>query len=295
MLETLIAAGGAGLGSLISGLGARQSAKSQQRHQEEYDKLARERSLTNFQKWRDLTPRWLVEDADKAGFNPVTWLNAGALGHYDNMFNSYGSVAGQATQAISIPSVMSAVGGAISSAFSSFDSGRRFDAKMAFEQSALDQTLNAQAARYGAIPTQGTSLLGGTNGPIYSAGGRTERHTPQLSTWDAGYKPYINTGPSKDDAPHQIERDLKPDPHLPSAQAVENEYGDVASWVYGVGKLGFDTYHSLAGSSGYSAIRDYGRGVVRDLTAPFGSSKFEKSIRPFFSNPGNVPAIGMGM
>lgn len=293
MLETLVGAGLSGLGSLFSGLGASSAAKSQQKRQEAYDAAARERVLTNTTKYRDNVPRWIIEDADAAGFNPVTWLNGGALGWYGTQLSSLNATYGNATQAVNVPSTMQAVGGAISSFSSAFMQGNQFDRKEALELSSQSLQRDIATMKYGmsggAIGAAGKgadsmALMGGAGGPIYKAGsaagvsigggvtGATASLSTMLPTFAKGmYSEFINVKPDKDAAPSQIFPGLRPNPAWPAANAVENEYGDVGGSVYGPIKATADIYYNRTGQTG--DLTDFFAEGNRRLTTTINEAK----------------------
>lgn len=308
MLQALIGAGLAGAGSLFSGLGARQSAASQQRHQLEYDKQARGRALDVMERWRDRTPEWLVQDAERAGFNPVTWLNAGALGHYDNMFGQYMGIAGTASQAINIPSAMSAVGGAISAAGSALTQGMQFDRKMDLEYASLGVQQDIASMRYsqsgGSHGSAGASAsdlyaVSGAGGPVYKAGsqagiqigggvttasGGLTKKQGDLTSWDTGYK--VNTTPDNENAaPKKLYKFLDPDPKMPNADSIEQEYGDVGGSVYGPFKVAADLYHT---KTKRSAVDDFTEFFRDDFNKTWESTAHDwenmKSTREYIGN-----------
>lgn len=272
MLETLIGAGLSGLGSLLGGLGASSSAKSQQRRQEAYDAAARVRVHDNVERYRDATPRWIIEDADKAGFNPVTWLNGGALSWYGTLLNSENATAGNATQAVNIPSPMAAIGSAISSFSSAFMQGNQFDRKEALEQSSQVLQRDIAAMKYGISGGQlgaagagadSMYLMSGAGGPIYKAGSAagvvtgggvtssTAALSPNLPTFAKGfYSDFVNTKADKDAAPSMIFPGFRPNPAWPAANAVEDQYGDVGGSVYGPVKGAADIYYNKTGRTG---------------------------------------------
>lgn len=170
----LILGGLSAAGSLLGGLGASSAAKSQQRRQAAYDEANKQFNINIASEMMRQVPQRLAGDAEIAGFNPQTWLQAGALGYYSNAFGMMRSDG--ATQAVNIPSALSAVGNAIGSFGQAYGQQARFDANLEFQESALGQNLKAMGQRAMSHPTAtqmgagGTSALGGAGVPMYTAG-----------------------------------------------------------------------------------------------------------------------------
>lgn len=254
MME-LILGGLSAAGSLFSGLGARQAAKSQQRRQDAYDAMAR---LANAQLSETImreVPKNISRDAAIAGFNPVTWLNAGALGYYTN---AYGLQQWSPSQAINIPSIGQAVGSAITSGANAFGQQYRFEQKLGFEQSALAAKIGAFSGRSVGSPTAAAispveSALGGAGGAIFSAGGlMTNRGAGGLSlksvppSWKAGRSDNEDDDPAPGEYGEEGQKvkftrmfpDRPMSNLLPDAETAETRYGEGAisegySWWVG--------------------------------------------------------------
>lgn len=278
---SLLLGGLSAAGSLFSGLGARSAAKSQQRRQDAYDAMAR---MANAQLSETIlrdVPKRVVSDAAAAGFNPVTWLNGGALGFYNN---AYSLQQWSPSQAINIPSVGQAVGAAITSGANAFGQQFRFEQKLGFEASALAAKLGAFGGRNASLPGADAispiqSALGGAGTPYISAGGLiTNRGAGGLSLQSvpSGWGSRAR-GSSDDDAPVG-EFQLKageteatvPYPgvvisHIPNAEAAENRYGDEHPITKGFGWwVGLnDLSRTLSASEtwGWKAGRSYEPGV----------------------------------
>lgn len=219
MLPMLAMAGAnAGL-SLLSGIGARNSAKKQGRLQmmedARMDQLNQER-LWHVNKKREELGRelltieekttvadnsWQTQTGDvdyegfmaagaKAGFNPVTWLNSGALSLFArNKVQNGGEVtttrtghnaadafklmapdmlAGSPTQIAKVPDMMEVLGGAGQAGLSMFKDLYKMDQSQAFQTNMLDRQLSAIAQRQmgGGVMPGGSSY-----GPSISTGG----------------------------------------------------------------------------------------------------------------------------
>lgn len=306
-IDDLILGGLAAGGSLLGGLGARQSAKSANRHQAEQDKLARERAMTNFEHWRHDTPKWLIQDAETAGFNPVTWLNAGALGHYDNMFGAFGGVVGQSTQVRAVPSVMSAVGDAIGSFGSALGTSYRANQKIAVEREALGAIGGGSLASHPYADKIGySSGLGGTDGPLYGTksvggvGGLSLQSGPGRSPSGKSSvtEPWAKVGYGSD-------------PYSPDAATVSDRSGDLFEEVAGgYNQFIADPFWNATGVSLTKLAADAGKAAVKMLpgTAPTATDLMDVWNHPskawgfvtrnvpdygkYFRNPGAMPELG---
>lgn len=180
--------------SLLSGLGARQSAKKQQKMQAAYEYQnymqqqednranrdfqieydARRYEIGNdlrdwSQYYRDRSEGTaMVNDANRAGFNPVTWINAMG-GMYQQMQAGGLSLLSEAAQyrtpslwqqqsymqnapTAQVPSMMEAVGGALQSGVNTFLSDRRVTQSQDFQREMLQTQISA-IQRNGGRPT----------------------------------------------------------------------------------------------------------------------------------------------
>lgn len=242
-----------GAGSLLSGLGARSAAKSQAKRQAAIDAANQARAEAVSQAYAEeiSTVPWRVaRDAEVAGFNPVTWLNAGALGFYQGtigtkwqMFQGPGL-----SDAINIPSVMSAFGSALSSGVEAFGTQHRFDQKLAFEGSQLDKQLAAvtanrtAASRHAAaISAVGQSAIGGAGGPLYSAGSAvSSKGVGGLSAKATQVFPWLPI-----------------DKSAPDAQAVSDRYGEWGEDIAGGYNFATDMSQKYLGKSIPRFVTDY--------------------------------------
>lgn len=213
-----------GAGSLLSGLGASSSAKSQQRRQLAYDAANRAYNESQRDLMLNQVPNRIATDAAIAGFNPVTWLQGGALGFYSNAYAMARS--DQATQAVNIPSAMSAVGDAVSAGANAFGQQFRFDQSIAFQESSLNKQLQAYSARANGTRTSGmTALAMGAarsvgGGVMSSGGGKIEASTPY---------------------------GLRVDPREPDQEAVATRQGDFWGEMQGTFNKFNDAYYRATG------------------------------------------------
>lgn len=129
--------------SLLGGLGARQSAKSAQRQADARAEQSRLQNAWTSAEMLDQVPKRIAGDAETAGFNPVTWLQGGALGYYTNAYQMRMTSPGQTVQ---VPSMLSAFADAGSAALNAFRSDARYEDTKAFQSSQLDKQLASRAA-----------------------------------------------------------------------------------------------------------------------------------------------------
>lgn len=130
--------------SLLGGLGARQSAKSAQRQADARAEQSRLQNAWTSAEMLDQVPKRIAGDAEIAGFNPVTWLQGGALGYYTNAYQMRMTSPGQTVQ---VPSMLSAFADAGSAALNAFRSDARYEDQKAFQLEQLDKQLSAVKSR----------------------------------------------------------------------------------------------------------------------------------------------------
>lgn len=267
-------------GSLLSGFGASSAAKSQQRRQEAYDAAARAYNLAQSEAMLGQVPERIAGDADRAGFNPVTWLNAGALGYYSNAYQMRMTTP---TQAVNIPNAMQAVGGAISAGSSAFFKQFNIDGAQDFQMQLLDKQLAAISGRgasggglsyqglgLGNVPRQSggldTSFFSGSGAPIYGSA-TTSRGVGGLS-FDAGSVRGDGTGlggfmgaffrpESTRVYGATPEWNGRIDPMSPDAEAVSKRYGDVFGEATGIYNKLNDPVYAATGRSIATYARDF--------------------------------------
>lgn len=312
MLAALGMAGLQGGLSLISGMGAQQSAKKQGRLQmmedARMDALNMERQALVNQANRDLGRELLtVEEkttvadnswqrtqgnvdlaafmaaGEAAGFNPVTWLNSGALSLYGNTFTENGgsvtttkmghnaadayrmmmpgTVMGTPSQIPKVPSMMEVFGNAGTAALGTFRDQYNKDQSQAFQSSLLDRQLTAMAQRQmgggssgtgGLYQTSyGTSVnMGGRAGGSgmlsggTSSGSKAATSLPYPASWERGDVEVTN--------PH---RTWAIDKDTPNAEAYEDRYAEVWANIFGTYNVLADTVRQATGKS----IREWGK------------------------------------
>lgn len=194
-----------------------------------------------------------------AGYNPVTWLNSGALslfktttGH--NTAAAMAMMTGTPTQIPRVPSPLEGLGGALSSGLNTFSS--LFQTQMKID--ALSGSGNSGAYSpssfmngWNNTSTVLNSMLGGagfaprsfstSGGAASAAGGMTL--DPYWPKWKTGDVEITNPWMS-----------WKVDKSMANAEAIEDTYGDAMSWIYGAYKFANDVVLNTSGTSLNSGI-----------------------------------------
>lgn len=255
--------------SLISGLGARQSAKKQQKIQAAYEYqnyLLQERAqnynrnitenrnamMAGFgdQVLAQWNPANIALHADAAGFNPATWL--GAMGGSYAAMQQYGYELKrpelvydqpymQNAPTAQVPSTMEAVGGALQAGVSAMLSDWRAADSRNFQREMLATQIAAVSANGGrpgssmGVPASQRTFFGSGQIPYsVSAGSSSVTRLPPAaidgsSPWKVGDV----------DVTNPFMRGGYIDPTRPDAGALENRYGDdhpipwIGGWVTG--------------------------------------------------------------
>lgn len=279
-------------GKLLSGIGAGQSASKAnkravnlqafadaQNQRLQADKNAADRDLglslisrADTMPDVDLSGWWAAGNA--AGFNPVTWLNAGTLSLWDHRaekaafiqqgtsLQSPGVTQYGVAQQQAVPSTMSAIGGAISAGADSWSSSVQAQAKIDAQQAGMAALLGAvQTARAKGNP------LAGLGTPAFSMAGQLISGGGAAAALSLGGVPrpkeFGGTGSSSDSDTNKYgleEKDAErikgfgslnwqTDPALSNAEAFEDRYGDVLSEFAGLGVFLGDTYRNVTGRS----------------------------------------------
>lgn len=205
-----------------------------------------------------------LADGERAGFNPVTWLNSGALSLYgvsQSKTTGTGKLAGMYGDALrmmmpdgymSSPSQIQreismgeVIGNAGTAALGQFNTGYKLMAASDLQHGLLDKQLAAIAAKGGIS----TPARGGTAGGALSVGSSTGT-AAALSVGAAGKQPVL-PGVELDD-PKMM--NLVPfgwyqDKRLPGAETIEDTYGDALSWIYGAAKFAGDLSVNVGGAT----------------------------------------------
>lgn len=238
--------------------------------------------------WSDLDVDAFMAAGEKAGFNPVTWLNSGALSLYargsaltmnggavtttrqgHNAADAYKLMApdayyGTPTQIPKVPDMLEVFGNAGNAALSTYKDLYKMQSSQDFQSSLVDRQLTALANRQ----MGGGQTIGGSYGQSISTGGssgtvgglstgKLATSLPYPSTWEKGD---VNvTNPS---------RVWKVDKDVSDAEAVEARYGDLAQEIFGAANIINDGVLTMTGKS----LRDWGRATGMNV-GDYGSIK----------------------
>lgn len=350
--------------SFMSGIGGRNSAKKQARLQQiENDRVRvwNESEIGRTNEWNYNLGRELLDnptirrhsedmrtdsfggvdvdrmmaDADRAGFNPVTWLQSGALQAYGyTMGRSYGWTEDSETNPVEafrmmlktpnlqsadtvakIPDAMEIIGDAGQAALNTFRSEYAREDSQAFQREQLGLQLAAiqagkQKASFGSIPRETTS------------GGRTVTAAPLLAGADALLYPKTNQALTTMDNAEIKQPEVTPSPfgrrsfwqndlRWPDTSGVTNVYGEGADVGYGPPKFANDVLYNfsrpLMGGRGFGYYDLMDMLTVTNQTRrdAIGSPRpwLQQGIdawnsinsRSFLNNPGSQPWLGSGM
>lgn len=321
MVAPLIMAGLAGGFKLLEGLGASQSAKSQRKRQAANDMVA---TLTNQQAVKDVNKanyklgqqlgkelkntkevttevhsgrdtvtsagsvdyEQMMKDAEAAGFNPVTWVNAGGLSAYSrNVTTSdYGSTvtttrtghnAGivaqikaslmspqlfqmQSSQVPLVPNATQAIGQAGQAAVNTFAQQDAMQQSQDFQREMLSMSLDAYAKRaqsnkFGMVPNFSTS------------GGATVKGSPGLTGITGRTQPLElgdNPTVTNPNAPHWLFPLV--DPTYPDVKTMTDREGEsefFETFNSGMSKLN-DMIYNITGLTSKERAERYGKPVL---------------------------------
>lgn len=286
--------------SLLSGIGGNKAAKKQAKAQAANDKFMREwnmneqraadsynedlgRALVNTPHTQDVQSSQrggvdvdaMMLAADRAGFNPVTWLNAGAMQAYGYTLNSSSTVEtggqnaidgyrmmmhtpslmSQATQAPLLKDPLQMVGDAGQKALDYFRTDQARTDTQNFQMSYLDRQLSAIAA--------GKKSTGLGDTPRVTSAGSAVSSSPGAS--DMGFFGSSNwmTPKLKQSERTAMPNDYISNPNVPDYQSVQDRYGPLLGGIYG---LGGDVSHLYYGGSKYLT------GTARDLSTDMSSA-----------------------
>lgn len=262
---------GAGL-SLLSSFGSAKSAKSQQRRQQAMDEENRRynqyvtdlANSHNERVARELldTPAQrsersgvdidrMMADADRAGFNPETWLQAGALQAYGfsdvaetNPAEAFRMMLqtpalSTASQAVKVPNALEAIGDAGTVALNMYRQDSARQDSQDFQRQMLDLQIGAYNKRgssgslFGSIPRMTTSG-GTTSGPSFTLAGISGLGLHQPEPGKSMYtNPYDNGAIDK----------------VPDGGVWAQRYGEPGDWLGGVVTFGKDQFLRTFGVS----------------------------------------------
>lgn len=287
-------------GSLLQGIGAKQASAKQARLQAMADATARQENqatlnIVNAKREEvgqlirqdlDNTGK-IIEWAEKSGFNPVTFLNAGGLSHLANWADArkYMIPEYQLTSASQVPqqhSMLSAFGGALSAGVSAFGTQYRADQSYELQSRKLDQAQDALMFGLSRSPTLSNTVTyggagGGGGGFMTAARGATK--AGGLS--DLAYPARWKEGKVEVTNPHQK---WNVDPTQADAEAYETRYGDIAQEVFGAYNLVADSVKTWSGRT----IGEWGAATRNWMTRGVESTRSGK-VEPYAPFAGAYP------
>lgn len=232
--------------SLLSGFGAQQSAKKQQKIQMAYE-------YQNYLQRQEIATQVLDRyqfaniplDAESAGFNPVTYLNAmgGSYGAMHQLGWSLRSQ-GQSAPTVQVPSSLEVFGGAAQAGVSTFLADQRVAQSQDFQRQMLQTQISAIQKNGGkplrlssAVPAANTTFFGSGSIPYSVTAGAA-----RVGGGGGGNAPMVS-GQSvlvgdevKNPSPFQ-RQGWYSNPNWPGAQAVGDAYHEEGPVVYIYGNV----------------------------------------------------------
>lgn len=306
-------------GSLLSGMGAKQSSAKQARLQMIADYQAREENARQLQIVNDARERlgrelltipetesvrsWVDTDAmmkaaERSGFNPVTWLNAGGMQAYirsDRMTTGHNAAdayklmipeyaLSQASQVPQQHSMLSALGAGLSAAGTAM--GTQYRADMSYD---LQSQRMAQMAMGGINQGMG---LSGTNGlqTALSYGSQSVRSAGGALSAGGGVSPYAYPAswkPGDVEVTHPFGRGFI-DPTVSNADVKETRYGEPGDWLFGVDTMLHDSVRNLSGRT----LREWGQAAGMNIGDYYkkGDTSWAPSFDRWWNSPSAAPA-----
>lgn len=308
-------------GSLLSSIGAKQASGKQARLQMIADAQARDynermaeqrnavaqalarEALTIPETTDRQSGSWVDVDgmmaaAERSGFNPVTFLNAGGMaaytqrwdretrtGHnvadlYKMMMPDY--VTTTASQVPQQHSMFSAFGGALSAGVNAFGTQYRADQSYDLQMRKMDQAL----MQVGMGLSQRNGLMTAISyGGAGSGGARFESPTAA----GGGLSPYAypqNWKPGKVEVTHPFERGFI-DPYVSDGQVKANRYGEPGDWLFGVDTMIHDAVRNMTGRT----IREWGQTSGMNIGDYFkkGDTSWAPSVGRWWNSPTSFP------
>lgn len=312
MFAALAMAGLSAAGSLMQGIGAKQASAKQARLQAIADATARnenQKVLDEVNRHKQIygdaliqmtTPWKAVEEAERAGFNPVTWLSAGYGARVGALSDSYRMMVPeyQLQSASQVPqqhSALSAFGGALSAGASAFGTQYR-----------ADQSYDLQLGRLAAAAGGGLSLgAGNTGGALFGSasaglarsGSSASGGASTTQTGGLGIA-YPSNWMAPTPAKWEVEQSTLTNPYYQlgidktfgDAEPASNRYGDVMEEVFGIRNFIADTYLNVTGrglGKDSQTVLDYtGIPSIYRFTMGVSPKPATGSVEPYLPFPG---------
>lgn len=293
-------------GSVISGIGAKQASAKQARLQMIADGLAREenaRQLAVVNEARERLGRelltvpevsWVDTDAmmaaaERSGFNPVTWLNAGGmqaytyrLGHnaadaFKMMIPEY--ALSQASQVPQQYSALQGIGAGLSGAANVMGTQYRADQSYDLQMAKMAMGMGMAGVNSGMGLSQGNGLMSalsfGSRSESGSAGGLSPYAYPD--NWKAG----------KVEVTHPFGRGFI-DPFTSNADVKEARYGEPGDWLFGLDTMIHDSVRNMTGAT----VREWGQAAGMNIGDYYkkGDTSWAPAFERWWNSPTAAPA-----
>lgn len=300
-------------GSLLQGIGASQASAKQARLQAIADATARnenQKVLDEVNRVKAIygqalvdmsTPQKAVEEAERAGFNPVTWLSAGYGTRVGALSDAYRMMVPefQLQSASQVPqqhSMLSAVGGALSAGASAFGTQYRADQSYDLQLGKMALGLSSSFGGGGSSWGGGSTNSGLTYGSSVSRGGTASgssalSNLPYPQNWKPGDVNMTNPWFG-----------LNVDKTFADAEAFEARYGDIAQEIAGARNAVADGYFNMFGSSVSTDWNNMWRGSEKPWSfaaTPAGrvwdwmvtGKGTNREVVPYMPFPGSGPGV----
>lgn len=329
-------------GSLLSGIGAKQSSAKQARLQIMADETARYENNkqlqvvntaretlgremlgipeTNTESVTEMRGSWVDTDAmmaaaERSGFNPVTWLNAGGMQAYTqavsdvtrtqtrtghNVADAYKLMVPeyalqQASQVPQQHSMLSAFGGALTAGANAFGTQYRADQSYDLQMGKLLAGMALGGVNQGMGLSQGNGLMTALMSPGSGARGGTGG---AAALTGLPYPLQWKTGDVDVTTPWYS---LRVDPRSADAETFEARYGDIAQEIAGAYNFANDMTLNLSGSTIGGNVSNWwntvpGSGAtigVYDQNTPW-TFRGTPGMRWLFGAPGSAPYMRSG-
>lgn len=293
-------------GSLLQGMGNAQASKKQARMQMIADEMNRQRNeetLARVNARREeigntlLDSRNVVATAELAGFNPVTWINAGGLGYMTDaakfLVPEY-----QLTSASQVPqqhSMLSAVGAGISAGASAFGTQYRADMSYDLNMNKLgqqaDQFMMGLSQRNSLATIAGASSATRAGGlsaaPAFGGGGGSKESNAFWPGYDHAPTPMWETKKPESTNPFPPQWGWTIPAGFANAEAWEDSMGEGVSIPYGVWKLTNTAMYNVLGYTVPDVYREAKAGA-NDL-----AGILQRAWAGTPSNGGNQPSAAI--
>ena len=296
-------------GSLLQGMGAKQASAKQWRLQQmenarvddlnqkrlEEVNVARERLGREMLATPERSGSWVDVDAmmaaaERSGFNPVTWLNAGGVQAYTQTWRTNPVDAFKMmlpeyalAQAGTVPqqhSSLSAFGGALSSGASAF--GTQYRADMSYDLQMEKMALGTMNMGMGLSNSNGLQtaymMPGGVGGGVgggsvtgglsAGTGGKKEKDDVYWPSYEAFSPQLWKAKPPEMTNPFPPSWGWTIPPGYANAEAYEDTFGEGVSIPYGIWKMTNTAMHNLTGQTIPSVVQNVWNGKSWDGSPP---------------------------